>query len=81
MYDHSKACVQYYNGSLRHDDCQQTKYFICERSRSKCVFKIIVYIQAFYYISRLNTSVSYLLIPGDNENSFRTNCAIFFFDR
>ncbi|KAL4228718.1 hypothetical protein ACF0H5_011761 [Mactra antiquata] len=37
-YDHTKACVQYYNGSLRHDDCQQEKYFICERPRTSAVF-------------------------------------------
>ncbi|XP_045209803.2 macrophage mannose receptor 1-like isoform X2 [Mercenaria mercenaria] len=38
QYDRSKACVQYYNGSLRHENCQQTKYFVCKRSRSSVVF-------------------------------------------
>ncbi|XP_052258892.1 macrophage mannose receptor 1-like [Dreissena polymorpha] len=34
QYDRSKKCVVTYNNTLRHENCDSTQYFICERTRS-----------------------------------------------
>lgn len=37
-YDHSKACVEYHNGTLRHQDCSSKQYFVCERPQNAAIW-------------------------------------------